>query len=82
MNLPKERVALVASTSATVPSARTAGKIVIPGGKFRQASTAGRSSRQDGDAVAAEAEATATDAEWQHNGAGRLDVRGFRELRI
>jgi hypothetical protein len=42
----------------------SAGKIVIPGGKFKKASKA------------------ADDEEWQKNGTGRLDVRGFRELKI
>jgi hypothetical protein len=42
----------------------SAGKIVIPGGKFKKVSNA------------------ADDEEWQKNGTGRLDVRGFRELKI
>ncbi|KAG2125763.1 hypothetical protein DEU56DRAFT_824268 [Suillus clintonianus] len=46
------------------PAYTSAGKIVIPGGKFKQASKA------------------ADDEEWQKNGTGRLDVRGFRELKI
>lgn len=45
-----------------------AGKIVIPGGRFRTADGVG--SRVD------------ADGEWAHNGTGRVDVRGFRELRI
>ena len=48
------------------------GKIVIPGGRFRtaDATTRGVSSRVD------------ADGEWARNGTGRVDVRGFRELRI
>ncbi|CAL1697712.1 unnamed protein product [Somion occarium] len=43
----------------------SAGKIVIPGGRFRS---------KQGTSSGAE--------EWQKNGTGRLDVRGFRELKI
>lgn len=53
LGLPKSRAAYM-----------SAGKIVIPGGKFKKASNA------------------ADDEEWQKNGTGRLDVRGFRELKI
>ncbi|KAG1751772.1 hypothetical protein EDB19DRAFT_2000585 [Suillus lakei] len=53
LGLPKSRTAYM-----------SAGKIVIPGGKFKKASKA------------------ADDEEWQKNGTGRLDVRGFRELKI
>ncbi|KAG1857704.1 hypothetical protein DFJ58DRAFT_878115 [Suillus subalutaceus] len=52
LGLPKSRTAYM-----------SAGKIVIPGGKFKKASKA-------------------ADEEWQTNGTGRLDVRGFRELKI
>ncbi|KAG2343854.1 cysteine proteinase [Suillus weaverae] len=53
LGLPKSRTAYM-----------SAGKIVIPGGKFKKASNA------------------VDDEEWQKNGTGRLDVRGFRELKI
>ncbi|KAG1816829.1 uncharacterized protein BJ212DRAFT_1587528 [Suillus subaureus] len=53
LGLPKSRTAYM-----------SAGKIVIPGGKFKKASK------------------PADDEEWQKNGTGRLDVRGFRELKI
>ncbi|KAG1750453.1 uncharacterized protein EDB91DRAFT_690276 [Suillus paluster] len=46
------------------PAHMSAGKIIIPGGKFKKAPKA------------------ADDEEWQRNGTGRLDVRGFRELKI
>ncbi|KAI0270389.1 hypothetical protein BC834DRAFT_510962 [Gloeopeniophorella convolvens] len=47
---------------------RGAGKIVIPGGRFR--------------ATTAEVGAGEAEGEWTRNGTGRVDVRGFRELRI
>jgi OTU domain-containing protein 3 len=46
----------------------SAGKIVIPGGRFRAADDVGSVVDADG--------------EWARNGTGRVDVRGFRELRI
>ncbi|KAI0061312.1 cysteine proteinase [Artomyces pyxidatus] len=51
------------------PRTRSAGKIVIPGGRFRTR-------------AAVKAEEEADTGEWQRNGVGRVDVRGFRELRI
>ena len=56
LGLPKQR-----------PGQRSAGTIVIPGGRFK---------RQQPVAVAA------PDEEWVRNGTGRVDVRGFRELKI
>lgn len=47
----------------------SAGKIVIPGGRMK--------SRAD-DAT----NVTTNNPEWQRNGTGRLDVRGFKELKI
>ncbi|KAI9507881.1 hypothetical protein F5148DRAFT_1284653 [Russula earlei] len=47
----------------------SAGKIVIPGGRFRGASATTQGSEN-------------ADGEWVRNGTGRVDVRGFRELRI
>ncbi|KAG6901457.1 hypothetical protein C0995_011612 [Termitomyces sp. Mi166 len=43
-----------------------AGKIVIPGGRFKRATGT----------------TTEGDEEWVRNGTGRVDVRGFRELKI
>lgn len=60
--LPKSRLS---SPAATTPK-KSAGKIVIPGGRMKRPSAA--------DAGKVE--------EWQKNGTGRLDVRGFRELKI
>lgn len=50
----------------------SAGKIVIPGGRFRAADATIRGVGSHLDA----------DGEWARNGTGRVDVRGFRELRI
>ena len=72
LGLPKPRPALVASTAART---RSAGKIVIPGGKFQ------KSSSKAGVADGSEDDPDAN-AEWRKNGTGRLDVRGFRELKI
>ncbi|KAL1938353.1 hypothetical protein VTO73DRAFT_11804 [Trametes versicolor] len=72
LGLPRPRVAAVGRTGART---RSAGKIVIPGGKFQKTSnkTAGDdTSEEDQEA----------NAEWRKNGTGRVDVRGFRELKI
>ncbi len=72
MGLPKARPALVGSSLART---RSAGKIVIPGGKCRKSSSKATvldGSEDDPDA----------NAEWRKNGTGRLDVRGFKELKI
>ncbi|RDX46065.1 cysteine proteinase [Lentinus brumalis] len=73
LGLPKPRPALVASTSAR--TTRSAGKIVIPGGKYQKSSS--RAGVADGSEDDPDA-----NAEWRKNGTGRLDVRGFRELKI
>ncbi|KAI0826496.1 hypothetical protein BC628DRAFT_236010 [Trametes gibbosa] len=72
LGVPKPRSAAVARTTART---RSAGKIVIPGGRYQKATNkppAGETSEEDQDA----------NAEWRKNGTGRLDVRGFRELKI
>jgi hypothetical protein len=55
-----------------LPKPRTSlaqnGKIVIPGGRYR----GGVGGGGEGEEV----------EEWRRNGAGRVDVRGFRELKI
>ena len=59
--------------AAGLPRPRgSAGKIVIPGGRFRVAADA----KDDGGPRAD------VQGEWARNGTGRVDVRGFRELRI
>lgn len=59
-----------------LPKARAAlatnGKIVIPGGRF-----GGGAGSKEG-----EMEMEMGEEEWRRNGAGRVDVRGFRELKI
>jgi len=67
--LPKQRIAPVASTRGS------AGRIVIPGGRYKKSGSGGAKVRvaSDGDEE---------EEEWQRNGTGRVDVRGFRELRI
>ncbi|KZV80894.1 cysteine proteinase [Exidia glandulosa HHB12029] len=73
LGLPKPR-------SAPVPSAG-ANKIKIPGGRYRggkENSSAPTSSKQQG----APPDKDSAKGEWVKNGVGRLDVRGFRELRI
>ena len=71
LGLPKPRPALVGRTAARTGSA---GKIVIPGGKYK---TSGKATVADASEDDPEA-----NAEWRKNGTGRLDVRGFRELKI
>jgi OTU domain-containing protein 3 len=66
---PPRRLTKRERKAAGLPRQRSsAGKIVIPGGRFR-----------NGDGVGSRMDA---DGEWAHNGTGRVDVRGFRELRI
>lgn len=52
----------------------SAGKIVIPGGKFKDRKGSRKGVKEEPDDEA--------DAEWARNGTGRVDVRGFRELKI
>jgi OTU domain-containing protein 3 len=60
--------------AAGLPRPRgSAGKIVIPGGRFR----VGDDGKGEGDGHRADVQ-----GEWARNGTGRVDVRGFRELRI
>ena len=48
----------------------SAGKIIIPGGRFKGRQPASTNTSSEGS------------EEWQKNGTGRVDVRGFRELKI
>ena len=57
----------------------SAGKIVIPGGRYRR--PAGQMQMQSKGAEGEVGSASGGE-EWMKNGAGRVDVRGFRELRI
>jgi hypothetical protein len=47
---------------------------MIPGGKFK--------GRKGGQKAIKEEPDDEVDAEWTKNGTGRVDVRGFRELKI
>lgn len=71
---PPRRLTKRERKAAGIPRQRGtggAGKIVIPGGRFRGAADDTiRGSRAD------------AEGEWVRNGTGRVDVRGFRELRI
>jgi len=77
LGLPKARKELVVG-AGSVPGgdgaagAVSAGKIIIPGGKWKgRGSAPGEVGLSGGE-----------DGEWKRNGTGRLDVRGFRELKI
>ncbi|EJD05027.1 cysteine proteinase [Fomitiporia mediterranea MF3/22] len=72
LGLPKARSARGSSASAANRAKASAGKIIVPGGKFRK-STSGTSTPKP-DSTASE--------EWEKNGSGRVDVRGFKELKI
>ena len=63
LGLPKPRPNFAARKEAK----GSAGKIVVPGGKYKKGDTD---------------IAGSTPAEWATNGSGRVDVRGFRELKI
>ncbi|KAF7984528.1 hypothetical protein HWV62_13701 [Athelia sp. TMB] len=67
LGLPKPRAVLVGKGSA--------GKIKIPGGKH---SSRAHSVKVEDNA----AEEEGDNGEWRTNGTGRVDVRGFRELKI
>ena len=78
LGLPKPKSVLLKKRTG-------AGKIVIPGGKYKKR-TAGAGERSG--AVVREADDDDEDddadnkGEWRTSGTGRLDVRGFKELKI
>jgi len=73
MGLPKPK-------SALVPKRTGAGKILIPGGKYKKAGGwRGQAGVREADDDDEEGE---DKGEWRTNGTGRVDVRGFRELKI
>lgn len=75
LGLPKSKSVLVAKRAGA-----SAGKIKIPGGKYnKKALTTVRDSEADGEDDNGEID---DKGEWRTNGTGRLDVRGFRELKI
>lgn len=61
----------MARHASPLQTKRSAGKIVIPGGRMKRAGAASTAPAGAGKVE-----------EWQKNGTGRLDVRGFRELKI
>ncbi|KAF8063988.1 hypothetical protein FPV67DRAFT_1697873 [Lyophyllum atratum] len=69
LGLPKPRAALGVGVGA--------GRIVIPGGRFRRGVGVGGGVGEEG-GEGGEGEG----GEWVRNGTGRVDVRGFRELKI
>ena len=68
LGLPRQRAHVVGGKGVS------AGKIVIPGGKFKSKKVAQKVIKEEAD--------DEVDAEWAKNGTGRVDVRGFRELKI
>ncbi|KAG9217661.1 hypothetical protein CCMSSC00406_0003650 [Pleurotus cornucopiae] len=75
LGLPKPRAALGNST-------RGAGKIVIPGGRFKGSASKKTVRVKNEDHDDGEDADDDEEAEWKSNGTGRVDVRGFRELKI
>ncbi|KAI6147656.1 hypothetical protein BKA82DRAFT_31016 [Pisolithus tinctorius] len=78
LGLPKPRSALMAKKA----SATGAGVIVIPGGRYSKKSGGNSKSVMMVRVMGDDEEGSVQDEEWQRNGTGRLDIRGFRELRI
>lgn len=74
LGLPKSKATLMAKRAS-------AGKIVIPGGRFRKGADKSVGVHETGDDNEDEG-GNLQDHEWRRNGTGRLDVRGFRELKI
>lgn len=70
MGLPKPRSVSGANKSVLANRSKGAGKVVVPGGQYKEpSSTSAKVKPEDED-------------EWEKNGTGRVDVRGFKELRI
>lgn len=74
LGLPKQRQGVTGSFGGTTNL--SAGKIIIPGGKWK-----GRDDSA-GQTTTLGVVGSLADGEWRRNGTGRLDVRGFRELKI
>ncbi|KAH7924401.1 cysteine proteinase [Leucogyrophana mollusca] len=75
LGLPKPRSVLAAKKAS-------AGKIVIPGGRYKKGVTKATSVVKEADDENEDGEGGIQDEEWRRNGTGRVDVRGFRELKI
>jgi OTU domain-containing protein 3 len=74
LGLPKPRAALLAVRVGKGSAGASAGKIIIPGGRFQRPVVKGVDDEGEGEGEGVD--------EWKTNGAGRVDVRGFRELKI
>jgi hypothetical protein len=75
LGLPHPRAVAQAQVQVKA-STRSAGKIILPGGR-RVLRSAGKVTVPGGMGGT-----VGPESEWQANGTGRLDVRGFRELKI
>ncbi|KAI6118954.1 hypothetical protein EDD16DRAFT_1584177 [Pisolithus croceorrhizus] len=78
LGLPKSKSALMARRA----SAMSAGVIVIPGGRYAKKSGGNSKPVTMVRVMGDDEEGAVQDEEWKLNGTGRLDIRGFRELRI
>lgn len=78
LGLPKPKSALMARRA----SAMSAGVIVIPGGRYTKKSGGNTKPATMVRVMGDDEEGGVQDEEWKLNGTGRLDIRGFRELRI
>ena len=77
LGLPKQRNVPPYLASGAKGASASAGKIVIPGGRWT-----GRASPAGAAAIPGVADPSGVEEEWRRNGTGRVDVRGFRELKI
>jgi OTU domain-containing protein 3 len=79
LGLPKQRNVPPYLASGAKGASASAGKIVIPGGRWT-----GRASSASATAIpgVADPDPSGVEEEWRRNGTGRVDVRGFRELKI
>ncbi|EAU87496.1 hypothetical protein CC1G_11715 [Coprinopsis cinerea okayama7 len=82
LGLPKPRAALVFGADNNSPGAGRvsgAGKIIIPGGRYQGRNAVKVREFRDGEQDEGGGEEV---EEWVRTGVGRVDVRGFRELKI
>ncbi|EIN05764.1 cysteine proteinase [Punctularia strigosozonata HHB-11173 SS5] len=76
----RKKLGLPKARPATVGGKSSAGKIVIPGGRYKAAVSPTKAKKAQEDPAIGTPESG--EAEWVKNGVGRMDVRGFRELKI
>lgn len=72
LGVPKYRTAKGHFASSVKGGQKSAGKIVVPGGKFRKPASASTAPNSE----------SGSPEVWTQNGTGRVDVRGFKELKI